>query len=168
MTKKKKTVKAQESPKEQAPAEQLDTLIGRVYLIKKTGFEILDGADALPSIKTIQEGTKTTDDGDMPYTFYEDGRPVYVAIDNGHISPVAFPEPGVAAGDAEAIEKQMGMSSMTLYSLAVTLAQTIEKIIELETTPKPSLIDQAKKIMTPTIAIVACVFVIFLIVISMQ
>jgi len=173
MTKKKIAAKA---PKETPKAEQqLDTLIGRVYLIKKTGYEILDGADALPSIKTIQEGTKDTPGGDMPYTFYENGRPVYVAIDNGNISPLAFPTPGeakekTATGEEKTApgERKMGLSSTRLYSLAVTLAQTIEKIIELETTPKPSLIDQAKKIMTPTIAIVACVFVIFLILISMQ
>jgi len=142
--------------------EQLNTLIGRIYLVKKTGFEILEGADAAKDIKAIQEGTKNTTDGDGPYTFYESGRPVYVAVNtgNGGYSPVTFPDPGPKEGE-------MGMSSMELYSLAVTLAQTIEKIIELETLPKPSLIDQAKKIMTPTIAIVACVFVIFLIVMSM-
>ena len=148
--------------------EKLDTLIGRVYLIKKTGVELLDGVDAQPTIKQIQEGTKDNTDRDMAYTFYEDGKPVYVAVENGNLSPVTFPEPGEENEKTPTGEKKMGMSSMRLYSLAVTLAQTIEKIIELETTPKPSLIDQAKKIMTPTIAIIACVFVIFLIVISMQ
>lgn len=146
--------------KNQTPGKQLDTLIGKVYLIKKTGYELLEGDDAIPDIKAIQEGTKDAKDRDMPYTFYENGRPVYVAIKNGTISPIVFPDPGTN-------EEEMGMSSMELYSLAVTLAQTIEKIIELETTPKPSLIDQAKRVMTPTIAIVACVFVIFLIVMSM-
>ena len=154
--------KAQEQAPKKAltPEEQLDTLIGRIYLVKKTGFEILEGADAAKDIKAIQDGTKNTTDGDMPYTFYENGRPVYVAVKNGGYSPITFPDPGTKEGE-------MGMSSMELYSLAVTLAQTIEKIIELETLPKPSLIDQAKRIMTPTIAIVACVFVIFLIVMSM-
>lgn len=149
---------ANQEPK---PEDQLDTLIGKVYLIRKTGVELLEGPDAIPKIKTIQEGTRDNPDGDMDYTFYEGGRPVYVAVENGTLSPLTFPDPG-------AKPEQMGMTSMKLYSLAVTLAQTIEKIIELETTPKPSVVDQAKKIMTPTIAIVACVFVIFLIVISMQ
>lgn len=159
----KKTAKAEpkKTVEKPEPEPKLDTLIGKVYLVKTTGVELLEGDNAIPKIKTIMDGTKGMTDGDMPYTFYENGRPVYVAIENGALSPLTFPEPG-------AKPEQTGMTSMRLYSLAVTLAQTIEKIIELETTPKPSLLDQAKKIMTPTIAIVACVFVIFLILITMK
>jgi len=153
-----------------------ESLISRVYLSKKTGVEILEGSDAEADIKGIR--AKCNGD-DTDYTFYEEnGEPVYMAIKNQTYEPFYFPEPGpepkpTKSEDEEEtmVEKgkrKMGMTSMELYSKAVTLPQTIAKIIELETQPKPSLIDQAKKIMTPTIAIVACVLVIFLILVVMK
>ena len=60
------------------------------------------------------------------------------------------------------------MTATKLYSLGVTFPCEVEKVIELETEPKPSLIDQARKIMTPTLVIVACVLVIFLLVVIMK
>lgn len=182
---KKKTTVVKETPDEKTeviaraqPEEDnhQDDLIHRVYLSKITGLEILEGSDAESVIKGIRE---TSNGDDTPYTFYEEnGKPVYLAIKNSRYEPFVFPEPGSesrgleAKGEGESlherIKNKMGMTSMELYSKAVTLPSTIEKIIELETQPKPSLIDQAKKIMTPTIAIVACVLVIFLILVVMK
>ena len=153
MTMKQSAVK--EVKEEVEPQPQPNNLINRIYLITKTGFEIWEGTEAEADIKAIQKASEEAEDGDTPFVFYEDGRPVYIAVKNGYLSSLAFPEPGSREG-------QTGMTSMELYGISVTLPSTIEKIIELETQPKPSLIDQAKKIMTPTIAIVACVFVIFL------
>ena len=144
-------------------AEPLDTLIGRVYLIVPGGLQAIEMPDAEEHIRAIQKAAKDYPDGDLPFTFYEGGKPVYMAIKNGKYEALAFPEPGPHVN-----EGQIGMTSVRLYSLAETLASTIEKIIELETEPKPSLLDQAKKIMTPTIAIVACVLVIFLILVVMK
>lgn len=159
MAKKQNAVK-EETKVESQPAS--DSLISRIYLITKTGPEMLEGVDAEVDIKAIQEAAKNSEDGDTPYTFYENGRvPVYVAIKDGSLTPLVFPEPGAEPGQA-------GMTSMELYAKAVTLPSTIEKIIELETQPKPSLIDEAKRIMTPTIAIIACVLVIFLILVTMK
>lgn len=132
--------------------------IQRVYLRKVTGLEVVEWPDAEEHIKAIQ----ALGEDDRPFIFYEqDGSPVYMANMNGTYQAPTFPPPGKE-------ETQAGMTSMELYSYAITLAQAIEKIIELETQPKPSLLDQAKKIMTPTIAIVACVFVIFLMVVVIQ
>lgn len=148
-----------------------DGSIGRVYLQKKTGLEILERPDAEADIKGIRQASN---DDDSPYIFYEeDGEPVYMAIKNQGYKPLVFPEPGPEPKPGtelvpEARKQKMGMTSMELYSIAVTLPQEIAKIIELETEPKPSLIDQAKKIMTPTIVIVACVVAIFLIVAMMK
>jgi hypothetical protein len=137
-----------------------DNLISRIYLIKNRGVELFDGPDAEADIKAIQEISK---DDDSPYTFYENGMPVYLAIKNGNYSPLVFPEPGTSVEKGEA-----GMTSMELYGLTVTLPSTIEKIIELETEPKPSLLDQARKIMTPTLVIVGSILVIFLLVVIMK
>ena len=150
-------VEGREEPKVEAPLEP-ENLIDTVYLIKKKGFEILEGDDAMVDIKAIQEASAGED---TAYTFYEGGEPIYIAIKNGSYSPLKFPEPGKGAD-------QSGMTAMKLYSLGVTFPATIEKIIELETEPKPSLLDQAKKIMTPTIVIVGCVLVIFLLVVIMK
>lgn len=150
---------AKDEVKDEAQAS-FDSLIGRVYLIKKTGVEMLEGVDAEPHIKAIEQGSEGDD---TAYTFYEDGRPVYIAVKNGYYSPLEFPEPG-----SKTNEGQVGITSIELYGLTVTFPSTIEKIIELETQPKPSLIDQAKRIMTPTIVIVAAIVGVFLIVVMMQ
>ena len=148
----KKEVKVKVEPQPEIPDH--DGLIDRIYLVKKTGPEMFEGLDAEAHIKAIQ---KANAEDDTAYTFYEDGRPVYIAIKNGYYSPLVFPEPG-----PDTAKQQSGMTSMELYGLTVTFASTIEKIIELETQPKPSLIDQAKKIMTPTLVIVASILAIFL------
>ncbi len=157
MAKKQSAVKkVKEAPRVEPQPEtpEPDSLIARIYLVRKTGIEMLEGIEAEADIKTIQQANA---EDDTAYTFYEDGRPVYIAIKNGYYGPLVFPEPG-----PETAKQQTGMTSMELYGLAVTLAGTIEKIIELETQPKPSLIDQAKKIMTPTLVIVASILAIFL------
>lgn len=160
MAKKQGAVKEAKNEVRDEAQALFDSLIGRIYLVKKTGVEMLEGIDAEADIKSIQQATGGDD---TEYTFYEtDGRPVYIAIKNGHLSPLPFPEPGPNPDKG-----QTGMTSIELYGLAVTLASTIEKIIELETQPKPSLIDQAKRIMTPTIVIVAAIVAVFLIVVMM-
>lgn len=159
MAKKQTAVKKKEEVKDKVREEsQVDSdgLIDTVYLIKKTGIEMIEGIDAMADIKAIREASKGDD---TPYTFYESGRPVYWAIKNGSYSPLVFPEPG-----SKVKEGQMGYTSIQLYGWAVTLASTIERIIEILTEPKPSLIDQARKIMTPTIVIVAAIIGVFLIV----
>lgn len=144
--------------REEALPEE-ESLIDRIYLSKKGRLEMLEGADAKVHIKAIQDNTNGNDED---YTFYEDGRPVYFAIQNGQYSPLVFPLPG-----SKVKEGQMGYTSIQLYGWAVTLAGAIEKIIELLTEPKPSLIDQARKIMTPTIVVVASIIGVFLIVAMM-
>ena len=138
-----------------------ENLIDRIYLIKKTGIEMLEGEDAEVDIKAIIKAGKKGEDGDTPYKFYEAGEEVYIAIKNGYYSPLKFPEPGEKP-------EQTGMTAMKLYGLGVTFPLTIERIIELETEPKPSLIDQARKIMTPTLVIVASILAIFLLVVIMK
>lgn len=175
---------AQLEPIPEVPPEpEPDDLIRRMYLIKKSGIELLEGPEAAISIKALREELDGDDDTD--FTFYEGGRPVYIAVQNGlhptlplsdealpevetakaygHYSPLQFPEPGPKIS-----EGQSGYTSMELYGWAVTLPLTISKIIELETEPKPSLLDQAKKVMTPTIVIVAAIVAVFLIVVLMQ
>lgn len=145
---------------EPVPEPEGNDLIRRVYLVTKAGNVVLEGEDALADMRGIYDASRALEDGDRAYTFYEDGAPVYIAIKNGNYSPVVFPEPGPDIGKGET-----GMTSMELYGLAVTLASTVEKIIERETEPKPSLIDQARKVMTPTLVIVGAIIAIFLIVV---
>ena len=85
MAKKQSAVKEkQEKVKAQAEPE-VEELIDTVYLIKKAGIEILEGVDAEADIKAIREGSKKDNEGDTPYTFYEeDGTPIYIAIKNGY------------------------------------------------------------------------------------
>lgn len=159
MEKKQDAVKEAKNEVRDEAQAPFDSLIERVYLSRKGNLEMIEGIDAEADIKAIQEATKGDDE---EYTFYEDGRPVYMAIKNGSYSPLVFPQPG-----PDINKGQIGYTSIQLYGWAVTLAGTIEKIIELETEPKPSLIDQAKKIMTPTIVIVASIVAVFLIVVMM-
>jgi len=140
---------------------EAENLIDRIYLIKQTGIEMREGEDAEADIKAIIEAARKDKQGDRQYKFYETGEEVYIAIKNGYYSPLTFPEPGMKPD-------QTGMTAMKLYSLGVTFPCEVEKVIELETEPKPSLIDQARKIMTPTLVIVACVLAIFLLVVIMK
>lgn len=150
--------KVQEIQEGEVKQENNNSPIKRVYLATKTGIEVLEGEDAQEDIKGIFDASRNLEEGDSPYIGYEGGKPVYIAIKNGNYSPLVFPEPGSKMENG-----QTGMTSMELYSLAVTLACTVERIIELETEPKPSLIDQARKIMTPTLVIVGAIVAIFLI-----
>jgi len=160
MAKKRSAVKKVKDEVREETQVELDDLIDTVYLIKKTGIEVIEGSDAESDIRAIQKASKGDD---TAFTFYnENHRPFYIAILNGDYSPLVFPEPG-----PDITKGQIGYTSIQLYGWAVTLAGTIEKIIELETEPKPSLIDQAKKIMTPTIVIVASIVAVFLIVVMM-
>lgn len=161
MAKKQNAVKEKQEETKVETQPDPENLIDRIYLIKKTGIEMLEGADAEADIKAIIKGSKEGKDGDMPYKFYENGEEVYIAIKNGYYSPLTFPEPGTKP-------EQTGMTAMKLYGLGVTFPIEVEKIIELETEPKPSLIDQARKIMTPTLVIVACIVAIFLISVIMK
>jgi len=136
---------------------EFDSIINRVYLVTRNGFEVHEGPQARPIIKEISE---IAGDDDSSFRFYEHGAPVYLAIKASEPRAMTFPDPGPAVDE-------YGLTSVELYGLAVTLANTISRIVELETCGKPSLMMEAKKIMTLALPIVAAVFVIFLMVVIM-
>jgi hypothetical protein len=71
------------------------------------------------------------------------------------LRPLAFPDPGAKADE-------YGDTSVELYGWAVTFPHTIARIVEKETQGKPGLLNEAKKIMTLALPIVAAIFAIFI------
>jgi hypothetical protein len=147
---------AEPAPKPE-PEKAPDPNIKRVYVAAHSGVEVFDGKAAWPLIREIKE---VADGDDTPFICYEDGAPVYVALRASPLRPLAFPDPG---GDAD----QYGVTSVQMYGWTVTFPQTIAKIIELETRGKPSLLNDAKKIMTLALPIVAAIFVIFIMAVAL-
>ena len=142
---------------EAEPEPQVDSTIHSVYLVTRDGVEYREGLQAQPIIRQIRQ---LSNGDDSPFRFYEGGVPVYLAVRASEPRAMAFPDPGPAADE-------YGLTSIELYGLAVTLAHTISRIVELETRGKSSLMMEAKKIMTLALPIVAAVFVIFLMVVVM-
>lgn len=148
------TATAAKPEAEKAP----DPNINRVYIGTHAGPEVYEGKQAWPLIREIQE---IAGGDDTPFVCYlEDGSPVYVALRASELRPIAYPEPGAEAG-------QYGLTSVELYGLAVTFPQTIARIVEKETQGKPSLLNDAKKIMTLALPIVAAIFVIFIMAVAL-
>jgi len=145
------------TPEPQPEAEQPPGgNIGRVYVGTHAGVEVCEKEQAWPLIREIRARADELFEGDdTPFICYEDGQPVYVALRASALRPMAFPDPGKAA-------EEYGVTSVELYGWAVTLAQTIAKIVEKETQGKPSLLSDAKKIMTLALPIVAAIFAIFI------
>lgn len=126
--------------------------ISRVYIGTHAGVQVYEGKQAWPVIREIRE---IAAGDDTPFICYENGMPVYVARRASALRPMPYPDPGSAAD-------QYGLTAVELYGLTVTFPQTIAKIVEKETQGKPSLLNDAKKIMTLALPIVAAVFAIFL------
>ena len=134
------------------PEQPPDSAIKRVYLSTHAGVQVYEGQQAWPLIREIQA---VAGDDDTPFICYEEGYPVYVALRASEVRPLVFPEPGSGAD-------QYGLTSVELYGLTVTFPNTIARIIELETRAKAGLMNEAKKIMTLALPIVAAVFAIFI------
>lgn len=130
-------------------------MVKRVYLLTKRGVEIHFRENAKEIIESIEK------DGEFPYTFYAKGTPVYVAVQNGSIGPLIFPNPG-------AEDKNYGITSPELYAKAVTYAEAATRIIQIQTRSKPSLMDQMKKVMTLATPIVAVAFIIFIMAVALK
>lgn len=131
-------------------------MVKRVYLLTKRGVEIQSGKNARETIETIEKGDT------FPYTFYEKGKyPVYVAVHNGSIGPLVFPNPGSE-------DENYGITSPELYAKTVTYPEAAARIIQLQTRSKPSLMDQMKKVMTLATPIVAVAFIIFIMAVALK
>jgi hypothetical protein len=92
-----------------------------------------------------------------PYTFYQNGKPFYVAVQNGTIQPLTFPEP-----------KDYGVTSPNLFAWAVTLADAVAEFIRLKIRGKMSL---ANKLMQPGVlgmALLVSIFLIFILIVLIQ
>jgi hypothetical protein len=135
-----------------------DPNINRVYIGTHAGVEVYEGKQAWPLIREIKE---VAGDDDTAFTCYEeDGSPVYVALRASALRPIAFPEPGDKANE-------YGVTSVQMYGWVMTFPQTIAKIVEKETQGKPSLLSDAKKIMTLALPIVAAIFAIFVMAVAL-
>jgi len=137
---------------EPTPEQPPDSDIRRVYVGTHAGVQVYEGPRAWPLIREIQE---VSAGDDTPFICYEQGAPVYFALRASALRPLAFPDPGAKADE-------YGDTSVELYGWAVTFPHTIARIVEKETQGKPSLLNEAKKIMTLALPIVAAIFAIFI------
>jgi hypothetical protein len=148
---------AEPAPKPEAEKAP-DPNINRVYIGTHAGVEVYEGKQAWPLIREIKE---VAGDDDTAFTCYEeDGSPVYVALRASALRPIAFPEPGEKSNE-------YGVTSVQMYGWVMTFPQTIAKIVEKETQGKPSLLSDAKKIMTLALPIVAAIFAIFVMAVAL-
>jgi len=134
--------------------DTLKSIVDTVYLITNAGLEILIGPDAKELIQKIEEGDR------LPYTFYENGHPVYGGIKDSPIRPLTFPAPGSE-------KDKYGITSPELYAKGVTYPEIVSRIIQLQTKTKPGLMDQIKKAMTLATPIVAMAFIIFIMAVAL-
>lgn len=141
-----------EQPPRPEPEQPPNSDIKRVYISTHGGVQVYDGQQAWPLIREIQE---VAQGDDTPFICYEDNMPVYVAKKASAVRPIDYPEPGAAAN-------QYGATSVELYGWAVTFPHTIARIVEKETQGKPGRLNEAKKIMTLALPIVAAIFAIFI------
>lgn len=123
--------------------------IKRAYIVTKKGIQELAGDDARQAIEDIEKESNLT-----PYTFFENGMPVYIAIKdgkNGNVQPIVFPE-----------SKDYGITAPELFGVVVTLPTDIAQFLRMRQREKPSLFDQLKKYTAVGLPIAVLAFIIFL------
>lgn len=135
-----------EQPTVEQPVTVQHSPIDMVYLITHGGLEIRYGEDALPTITRIKEAGD-----DTPYRFHEHGRPVYIAVQNGNVEPLAFPDP-----------QDYGTTASNLYAMAVTCANAISEFIKMQIRGKPTLASQLRQVGVLAMPLVITIFLIFI------
>jgi len=136
-----------------------------VLLVTKSGLLELRDKLAQPYIDEI----KKAESGEGPFVFYENGQPVYLAVEDGKdansqdgdnqkisIKAMTFPQ-----------AKDYGTTSPSLYAMVVTYALTVARLLELSLKPKLSMMAQAKRIMTLAAPICVIGFLVFLMAVSL-
>jgi hypothetical protein len=126
---------------ETLPALKIDT----VYLITHDGLEGYFGPDAQDLVKQIQQ-----QGDDTPYIFYNP-KPFYIAIQNGSIEALLFPEP-----------ENYGTTSASLFAMAVTCADAIAEFVKLKIRGKVGLLSQLMRPGILGMALVVAIFLIFI------
>jgi len=122
------------------PSVKVDT----AYIISKDGLDVYTGPDAEEIIKQIQGGD------DTPYMFYNP-RPFYLAVKNGTIQPLGFPEP-----------KDYGTTSANLFAMGVTVADAIAEFVRLKIRGKQGLAGQLRQLGMLGMPLVIAIFLIFI------
>ncbi len=122
------------------PPVKVDT----AYIISKDGLDVYMGPDAKEIIKQIQGGA------DTPYMFFNP-RPFYLAVKNGTIQPLAFPEP-----------KDYGTTSANLFAMGVTVADAIAEFVRLKIKGKQGLAGQLRQLGMLGMPLVIAIFLIFI------
>jgi hypothetical protein len=130
------------------PTQQalLPTLkIDGAYVISRDGLDVYLGADAEEIVTQIQ-GLGD----DTPYMFYNP-KPFYLAVKNGTIMPLTFPEP-----------KDYGTTSASLFAMAVTCADAIAEFIRLKIKGKLGLAGQLRQLGMLGMPLIIAIFLIFI------
>jgi hypothetical protein len=119
--------------------------IDGAYVISRDGLDVYMGTDAQEIIKQIQGF-----EDDTPYMFYNP-KPFYLAVKNGTIQPLAFPEP-----------KDYGTTSANLFAMAVTCADAISEFIRLKIRGKQGWANQLRQLGMLGMPLVVTIFLIFI------
>ena len=122
------------------PPVKVDT----AYIISNDGLDVYMGPDAEEIIKQIQGGD------DTPYMFYNP-KPFYLAVKNGTIQPLAFPEP-----------TDYGTTSANLFAMGVTVADAIAEFVRLKIRGKIGLASQLMRPGVIGMALIVSIFLIFI------
>ena len=136
------------SQKAEAPAQGalLPTLkIDGAYVISHDGLDVYLGTDAQEIVTQIQ---RLGDD--TPYMFYNP-KPFYLAVKNGTIMPLTFPEP-----------KDYGTTSASLFAMAVTCADAIAEFIRLKIKGRQGLAGQLRQLGMLGMPLIIAIFLIFI------
>ena len=139
-------IQAEERVEEPTPDGLLPALkLDGVYLISRDGLDVYMGPDAEEIIKQIQSG-----EDDTPYMFYNP-KPFYLAVKNGTIQPLTFPEP-----------KDYGTTSANLFAMGVTCADAISEFIRLKIRGKQGMASQLRQLGVLGMPLVIAIFLIFI------
>jgi hypothetical protein len=90
----------------------------------------------------------------MPYIFYQSSKPFYMAVQNGTIQPLLFPEP-----------KDYGTTSANLFAMAVTCADAIAEFIRLKIKGRQGLASQLRQLGVLGMPLVIAIFLIFILIV---
>ena len=125
--------------------------VTKVYLITEKGIEVRWGADAADIIAQIEANPR-------PYSYREeDGSEVYLAVLDHSLRPLEFPAP-----------EDYGTTSAELYAKAVTCADLVAQVIELQSKTKGGFFAGLKGTLTPILGIAALAFVIMIMAVALK
>jgi len=125
--------------------------VTKVYLITNKGIEVRWAQDVADIIAQIEANPR-------PYSYREeDGAEVYLGVLDHSLKPLEFPTP-----------ENYGTTSAELYTKAVTCADLIAQVIELQSKTKAGFFAELKGTLTPILGVAALAFVIMIMAVALK